>query len=142
MEEQTKNDNGFRFSLPIRVGIRDINYGGHVGNDVYLSYCQEVRIAYLRHFDCSELDIGGCGIILVRSELDYKQELFHGDEVDLFCRISSMKNTSFVMEYLIEKDGKAAMTANTVLLAFDYAARKITKVPEAFRSAVTAYESL
>lgn len=136
----------FHFSQDVSVGIRDINYGGHVGNDVYLSYCQEARIAYLREGGLSEMDIGGSGIIMVRSTMEYRSELFHGDRLRVYCRVAELKNTSFVMEHLIEKlpsDGGEpilALTASTVLVAFDYQARKVVRVPDEFRAQVERIE--
>ena len=85
----------FSFFLPYTVSIKDINYGGHVGNDVFLSYFQEARIAYLQHLGFSELNIGGNGLILVKAEVEYKAELFHKDPVKLFAGITEMKNSSF-----------------------------------------------
>lgn len=137
------NKMDFRFFHPLRVSIRDINYGGHVGNDVYLFYYQEGRLAYLKNLGFSELDIGGKSLILVRAEVDFKAELFHGDEIKIFCRISSFKNTSFVMEYLIEKEeAVTASTGQTVLVAFDYEQRKVSRIPEDFKEKVKAFENL
>ena len=51
----------FKFSMPLKVRIGDINYGNHVGHETFFSYFQEARIAYLSRFGFSEIDIGGCG---------------------------------------------------------------------------------
>lgn len=133
----------FHFFHPVTVGIRDINYGGHVGNDVYLSYYQEGRLAYLKQFGFSEMNIGGNGMILVRSELEYSSELFHQDQIKVYCRIAELKNTSFVMEYLIEKQPEInASKGKTVLVSFDYETRKVTRLPEVFRQKVKEFEGL
>ena len=50
-----------RFSIPLMVHIGDVNYGGHVGYQVYLSYFQEARIAYLKEFGCTESEFAGTG---------------------------------------------------------------------------------
>ncbi|THB62471.1 MAG: acyl-CoA thioesterase [Spirochaetaceae bacterium] len=137
--EVGQDDYPYRKSMT--VGIRDINYGGHVGNDVYLSYCQEGRLGYLKQLGFSEMDIGGCGIILIKSELEYRSELFHGDRIEVMCRVPELKNTSFVMEYaVIKEDGSNALNAKTVLVAFDYVNRKVTRVPEVFRQKVLGFE--
>ena len=133
----------FKFFTPIQVSIKDINYGGHVGNDVYLSYYQEGRLAYFKQFGFSEMNIGGNGIILVKAELEYKAELFHQDLLKVYCRISEIKNSSFIMEYLIEKEPDIiASTGKTVLVSFDYQNRKITKVPDIFKEKVKSFEGL
>ncbi|PKL14045.1 MAG: thioesterase [Spirochaetae bacterium HGW-Spirochaetae-6] len=131
----------FHYSLPYTVPIRDINYGGHVGNDVFLSYFHEARIGYLKNLGYSELNIEGLGIILAKIELDLKAEIFHGDSLHLFCRVAEIKNTSFIMEYLVEKSPDiTASIGKTVLVMFDYAKREIRKVPQSFRDKVAAFE--
>jgi YbgC/YbaW family acyl-CoA thioester hydrolase len=131
----------FKFSHPITVAIKDINYGGHVGNDVYLSYFQDARIAYLKHLGFSEMNIGGCGMIMAKAEVEYKAELFHSDEILVFCKVSEIKNSSFIMEYQIsKKDNTLAGLGKTVMVAFDYQNRKIVRVSEEFRAKVAAMQ--
>ena len=57
---------GFKFTIPYRVRIADVNYGNHVANSAVLNFFQDARIAYLDNLGgYSELDLGGgCGIIL------------------------------------------------------------------------------
>ena len=40
----------FLFSTNIAVRITDINYGGHVGNDSFLSLIHEARQQFLNHY--------------------------------------------------------------------------------------------
>lgn len=135
------NANDFKFSCPLTVSIKDINYGGHVGNDSYLSYFQEARIGYLNNLGFSEMDIGGNGMIQSRAEVEFKAEMFHGDKLTLFCRIAKMKKSGFTMEYLIKKeDGTVSAAGNTVLISFDYKERKVTKLPEIFVTKVKEWE--
>ncbi len=137
----------FKFFIPSKVSIGNINYGGHVGNDVFLSYFQETRIGYLNHLGFSELNIGeSCGLILIKAEVNFKAELFHKDELKLFSKVSKIKNTSFVMDYLIEKieneKKTIACTGQTVLAAFDYEQRQIRRVPDVFREKIAEIEYL
>ena len=37
----------FTFSTIIKIRITDINYGGHVGNDSFLSLVHEARLQFL-----------------------------------------------------------------------------------------------
>jgi len=55
----------FKFQFAYRVGVADINYGGHVANSAVLNFFQDARIAYLAALGpYSEIDLGGCGIIM------------------------------------------------------------------------------
>ncbi|HOJ50715.1 MAG TPA: thioesterase family protein [Spirochaetota bacterium] len=131
----------FKFKTEYTISIKDINYGGHVGNDVYLALFQEARIRYLNNIGFSELNIGdNCGIILVKAEIDFKKELFYGEKIEIKAKISQIKNSSFIMDYSIEKDNNVCATGKTVLVSFNYTERKIKPVPDVFRRKVEEFE--
>ena len=132
----------YRFSIPYIVRVADVNYGGHVSNAAVLSFFQDARIAYLKQFGCSELDIGGSGIILPEAHVYYLAEMFLGDELRIGVRVSELRNSAFVMEYAIERNGTVTARGTTNLVAFDYQARKPRRLPEAFREAVRQFEGL
>ena len=138
MNEQPK----FRFSIPYTVRVADINYGGHVSNAAVLSFFQDARIVYLRQFGYSELDIGGCGIILPEAHVRYLAEMFIGDELRIGVRVSELHNSAFFMAYEIERDGTQTARGTTNLMAYDYRVRKPCRLPELFRDAVRNFEGL
>ena len=74
---------GFKFTIPYKVRVVDVNYGGHVANSAVLNFFQDARIAYLQNLGgYSELDIGGqCGIILPEARVRYLAEMFLNDEL-------------------------------------------------------------
>jgi len=134
---------GYRFTVPYTVRVADVNYGGHVSNAAVLSFFQDARIAYLGHLGpYSELDIGGCGIILPEAHVRYLAEMFHGEVLTIGVRVSEVRNSAFVMQYRIERQGAVTAEGTTHLVAFDYAARRPRRLPSAFRAAVTELEGL
>lgn len=134
---------GYRFVIPYLVRVADVNYGGHVSNAAVLSFFQDARIAYLKHLGpYSELDLGGCGIILPEAHVRYLAEMFLGDGLEIGVKVTEVRNSAFVMAYRIERAGEATAEGTTNLVAFDYAARRPRRLPEAFRAAVTAFEGL
>ncbi|ABA89104.1 acyl-CoA thioesterase [Syntrophotalea carbinolica DSM 2380] len=133
----------FRFTMPYKVRIADINYGGHVSNAAVLSFFQDGRIGYLAQLgDFSEMDIGGCGIILPEAHTRYRAEMFLNDELVIGVRVESMKNSSFSMAYRIERDGVVTAEGTTALVAFDYQQRRPCRLPDAFRKAVVVHDGL
>jgi acyl-CoA thioesterase FadM len=54
----------FSFSTNIPVRITDLNYGGHVGNDAFLSLLHEARMQFLQQFGYSEMNVEGVGLIM------------------------------------------------------------------------------
>lgn len=136
--------NDFRFSVPYVVRVSDVNYGGHVSNAAVLSYFQDARIAYLARLGpFSELDIGeGCGLILPEAHVLYRAEMFLGEAVEIGVRVTELRNSSFIMAYRIEREGKVTAEGTTALVSFDYAARRPRRLPEGLRRAVTEFENL
>lgn len=133
----------YRFTIPYTVRVADINYGGHVSNAAVLSFFQDARIAYLGHLGpFSELDIGGCGIILPEAQVRYLAEIFLGEELEIGARITELGNSSFAMSYRIERQGTAVAEGVTRLVAFDYRTRRPVRLPGPFRQAVAEFETL
>ena len=63
----------YTFSTIITIRITDLNYGGHVGNDVFLSLILEARLQFLHHYDYSEL-VYNCKYKLYKNK---RVALFH-----------------------------------------------------------------
>jgi len=131
---------GFRFVIPYDVRVADVNYGAHVSNAAVLSFFQDARIAYLRQFGLSELDIGGCGIILPEAHLNYRAEMFLGDQLVIGVRTELRSKSSFAMVYRIERDGTVTADGTTNLVAFDYSRRKPVRLPQKFRDEIEIFE--
>ena len=131
---------GFRFVMPYDVRVADVNYGAHVSNAAVLSFFQDARIAYLKQFGLSELDIGGCGIILPEAHVNYRAEMFLGDRLTIGVRAELQQKSSFVMVYRIERDGDVTAEGTTNLVAFNYDRRRPVRLPQEFRSAVELFE--
>lgn len=133
---------GFKFTIPYRVRIADVNYGNHVANSAVLNFFQDARIAYLDNLGgYSELDLGGgCGIILPEAHVRYRAEMFHNDALEIGVRVRGVSRSSFKMEYRIERDGELTAEGETALVCFDYQKRKPRRLEEKFREKVLAFE--
>lgn len=133
----------YSFTIPYTVRVVDINYGGHVANSAVLNFFQDGRIAYLKQFGWSEMEIGdGCGMILPEANVKYLAEMFLDDRLEIGVRVSQIGRSSFTMDYRIERDGQATAEGSTVLVCFDYTKRKPRRLPEAFREKISEFEGL
>jgi acyl-CoA thioesterase FadM len=130
------------FKWPYRVVISDINYGGHMGNDRSLSLFHEARIAYFESMGFSELNIGnGLGIIMKDAHVNFKAEIFRGDELEVRVAIGERKALLFQLDYSVSRksDDRIVLTGSTGILAFDYEKRKLAKTPDIFFEKVEKY---
>jgi len=133
----------FSFTFVYRVGVADINYGGHVANSAVLNFFQDARIAYLAELGpYSEIDLGGCGIIMPEAHVFYRNETFLGDELTIGVKSKNLKRSSWTMEYRIECRGELTAEGETPLVCFNYQSRKPCRMPTEFRDSLKRYEKL
>ncbi|HEX8279591.1 MAG TPA: thioesterase family protein [Segetibacter sp.] len=124
----------FRFSTVLNIRVTDLNYGGHVGNQVFLSLVHEARLQFLQHLGYSELEFDDTGLIMVDAAIEYKQELNHGDEVKISVAAAGFDKIGFDIFYLLEvRTGEQwipAAKVKTGMTCFDYQAKKRVSVPQ------------
>jgi 4-hydroxybenzoyl-CoA thioesterase len=77
----------YKTSIDVQIG--DINYGGHVGNERYLLFAQETRLRFLRAIGHSEVHFGEFGLVLTESHVEYFNELFHGDSLEITLALTT-----------------------------------------------------
>jgi acyl-CoA thioester hydrolase len=125
----------FNFETEIPVRITDINYGGHVGNDAFLSIIHEARLKFLQNFGYSETNIEGKSLIMADSAIIYKAEGFYGDIFKIKIAVTEFSNFGFDLIYKISKDSdNLVVIAKTGMVFFDYNVRRVTSVPEKFKN--------
>ncbi|MGB5157314.1 acyl-CoA thioesterase [Desulfobacterium sp. N47] len=132
----------FKFSIPMKVRIDDLNYGNHVGYQIYLVYFQQARIAYLAQFGFSEMNINGYGMIISEANCRYKQELFFGDDIIIECRVSELKSKLFIMDYRIMKAAKICALGFTANMCFDYSKKRAVSLPHDFIRLIQEFEGI
>ncbi|WP_298483256.1 thioesterase family protein [uncultured Chloroflexus sp.] len=126
----------YPFHYPIEVRFRDLDALGHVNNAVYATYLESARIAYYQRLVSGSLD--RLGIILAELTIRYKAPAHFGDELLVGVRVSRIGGKSFTMDYAIARlgDGALIATAQSVLVAYDYAAGRSVPVSDEFRTRV------
>jgi len=131
----------FIFSTSISVRITDINYGGHVGNDSVLGILHEARLRFLNQWGFTEMNAGGCGLIMADSAIQYKGEAFHGDDLKVELAIANLSSISFDLFYKVTtlREGleHTIVYAKTGMICFDYAQQKITEMPDELKAKLT-----
>ncbi len=123
----------FSYSVSIPVRISDINYGGHVGNDAIFSLIHEARMQFLKQLGYTEMEFAGVGLIMADAGIEFKKELFYGDNVIVSVACAGFSKVSFDIYYKLEKaaDDKNILVAiaKTGMVCFDYKRKKIMHVP-------------
>ena len=139
MNMQESNWITLRDIARIEVRVGDINYGGHMGNDKALLVFHDARLAFLESLGFSEKNIGGPGIIMHDAHVTFRKEVFLHDVLTVDVGIEEVTFTSFIMNYTVkrESDGAVVFLGSTGIVAFDYEARRVVKVPDAFLTKIS-----
>lgn len=123
----------FSFHCTIPVRITDINYGSHAGNDAILGMVHEARMQYLQSLGYTELSFAGCGLIMSDAALQFKQELFYGETVEVSVQSTELGRIGFDLVYKLEKtvDGKKVTVAiaKTGMICYNYQLKKPVSIP-------------
>ena len=122
----------FSFQTIIPIRITDVNYGGHVGNDTVLTLLHEARMQFLKHHGFSEMDFGGVGLIMSDVIIEFKKEIFYGEEIKMFVSASNFSKIGFDVFYMVVKSQQEIVVAKakTGMVCYDYKLRKIVSIPE------------
>jgi acyl-CoA thioesterase FadM len=125
-----------------KVTTTDINYGGHVGNERFLLFAQETRIAFLNTLGFSEISFGAYGLILAEAHIEYVNELFDEEDLTIDLSITAPTRVAFECYYQIKttragKEIKAAVI-QTNMICFDYKERKVKSIPEDIKQLLTS----
>lgn len=121
---------GLLFNISIQVRISDINYGNHLGHDALISILQEARMQWLAKYHYTELEIEDAGLIMADIEVEYKAESFFNDLLDISLFVGDIGATNFDIFYEVKnQDKKLIAKAKTGMICYNYALKKITKIP-------------
>jgi acyl-CoA thioester hydrolase len=135
----------FKHKTPIQIRFKDIDKMGHVNNANHLTYVEYARIRYfeevLRADGTWSKDIG---VILARTEIDYKLPIFLHDAVFVYTRCSRVGGKSMTTEFAIvrEKNEQEELLAQgiAVIVYFDYHHNKTIPLPEDHVRKLKEYE--
>jgi acyl-CoA thioester hydrolase len=132
---------GYRYVRPVELRFRDLDAVGHVNNVVYLTYMETARIQWWIDVT-GHRDFRNFGMILARTEIDYKAPASWGDRLEVGVRCASMRRSSFVLEFRVaEPDGgRVFAEARKVLVHYDYEAGRSVPLPDALREKLKAQD--
>lgn len=132
--------------MPITINIPvawgDLDHFGHVNNVVYFRYFQDARIAYFKHIGLMDLyKDTKMGPILHSTAANFQKELGYPDDIVIGAKVSSMRSSSFVLDYAIESASSGSVaTGNSVIVMLDFNTKQKIPIPEAIRAEICKLE--
>ena len=128
----------WHYQTQITVQIGDINYGNHLSNDAYLRLAHEARLRFLKHFNYSEMDIDGAGLIMADAAIQFKNQAFHGDVLNISIAVTDIGRAGFTLIYLFERvsDGLQIGRIKNHNLLYSYQQQCVNNTPDSFNAAL------
>lgn len=128
---------GFPFVHRDAVRYRDVDAWGHVNNAVYLTYCEDARMAYLAHLGIMRT-VEEAQMILARVEIDFRSPTRAGEQLEVGVRPGRVGTKSFLLEYAVRTPDRLVAESRSVLVAYDYDRGEAMAIPDEWRSRLAA----
>jgi acyl-CoA thioester hydrolase len=128
---------GYPFVHRETVRFRDVDGWGHVNNAVYLTFCEQARMAFLAHLGVLS-GIEDATMILARIEIDFRSQLGANEVVEIGVRPGGFGSKSFTLDHRLEAGGRLVAEASSVLVAYDYAQNQPIELPDTWRRRLAA----
>ena len=135
----------FRFKSQVKVRNYEIDWQGVVHNGNYLLYFESGRVDYLAHIGV-KVDVNTIQheskVMVVRNEIDYRSPAHFGDVLDLYTRVSFIRDTSFAFEGIMEHAETKQLIAENVSFHvwLDEKTNRPLLVPDPFRGVIRKFE--
>lgn len=120
------------FSWTITPRFGDIDGLGHVNNNIVPMWFETARNPFFRFFN-PVLDLKKWDLILVRFEVDFLNQMYYGDDVEVRSWISRIGRSSFEIYQEAWQADKLGAKGTAVLVHFDFTLQKSKPLPEPIR---------
>jgi acyl-CoA thioester hydrolase len=142
-EQLTSKD--FKHKYTVTVRFHEVDMLGVCNNAVYINFFETARLEYIKAAGL----MPGKGIFsdgkiffMVRNEINYRSYAYYDDVLEVYSRISYIKNSSFGYDHLIvkQKTGEIIVDGKGVVVYVDPKSRKSTSLPESFIEKVKSFD--
>lgn len=136
----------FKHKITVNVRFHEVDMLGVCNNAVYINYFEHGRLQYIKAAGLMPeggLFSDGRIFFMVRNEINYRGFAHFDDELNVYTRISYIKNSSYGFEHLIEnaKTKEIIVDGSGVVVHVDPVTRKSTPLPDFFFEKIKAFEN-
>jgi acyl-CoA thioester hydrolase len=145
MTDNTLLPKDFIHKYTVTVRFHEVDMLGVCNNAVYINFFETARLEYIKAAGLMPKDgifTDGKIYFMVRNEINYLGHAYYDDVLDVYSKISFIKNSSFGYDHLIvkQKTGKVIVNGKGVVVYVDPKTRKSTPLPESFIETVKKFE--
>ncbi|HKY69695.1 MAG TPA: thioesterase family protein [Gammaproteobacteria bacterium] len=122
------------FTTKMRVRFNDVNLGNHLDYAALLEMAGNARSQFFRSNHCTELDIGGVGIITQKLYVEYVGEGHLDDLLEFKIYLTDINGARANMLFSVKNVDTEKEIARICLglLFYDYERKKVSRVSSKF----------
>lgn len=121
------------FTEQFNVRFYETDALAHVSNTVVVGWFESGREPIFRLFT-PELDLQNWPLILASYKVDFLQQIFYGEPVEVRTYIGRMGNSSFDTHQEVWQKGQKVAQGTTTMVHFDYKQNKAVAIPDDVRA--------
>lgn len=135
----------FKHKTTVTVRFHEVDMLGVCNNAVYINYFEHARLEYVKA--AGLIPVGGLFsdgklFFMVRNEINYLGHSFYDDELDVYSKVTYLKNSSFGYDHLIvrTKSGEVIVDGKGVVVFVDPKTGKSTPITEDIIEKIKTFE--
>ncbi len=105
------------YGIRDRVRFYELDALGHVNNNAYLKWFENLRVSYLVDHKVSALTHSETQIVLMSQAARYHAPMFLGEDYIVTGRTTSFRANSFRMEYGVFRAGQLTASGEAVMVS-------------------------
>lgn len=126
------------FSEEFNVRFYETDALAHVSNTVLVGWFESGREPIFKLFN-PELDLQNWPLILASYKVDFLEQIFYGQQVQVRTYISRVGNSSFDVYQELWQQQKKCATGTTTLVHFDFKAKTAVAINDEIKAALLAH---
>ena len=135
----------FKHKYSVTVRFHEVDMLAVCYNAVYINFFETARLEYVKAaglMPAKGIFSDGNIFFIVRNEINYRGYAYHDDILDVYSKISYIKNSSFCYDHLIvnQKSGKVIVDGKVVIVHVDSKTRKSKRLSENFIEKIKKFE--
>lgn len=134
----------YRFSVPIQIKMSDLDPFAHVNNGVQCNFFDYGRSCYFEHVFGEAIDWTTMDMVLVHTELDFKNPIKIHDDIICETTVFLFGNKSFQMMQQLRcaQSGVVKSTCKSVMAGFDRQTEQSIPIREDYKVLIRQFEGL
>ena len=141
---QDISDRTYKFAVPIQIKMCDLDPFAHVNNGVQCNYFDYGRSLYFESVFGEKIDWLNMDMVLVHTELDFKNPIKTHDEIVCETAIYHIGNKSISMIQQLRdiQSGIVKTVCKSVLAGFDRTNEQSAPIQEKYKAAICNFEGI